>query len=168
MKSKAKIYLPFGILLIFVFLLCISNKVMAKENTKYYESKKFNISLRYNKDWSKSAGYSDKFEGKDGFFQISASTGKDLSIDEVAKNEATHILEPFGSNPKIIKITIDGEEARLIMPSSDQSKDFSNQAELIVKYPKAITIDNEAYYYFILWADKNHIESISKTLKFIS
>jgi hypothetical protein len=168
MKNKIKIYLSFCMFIILLSFIIIGNKVIAKDNTKYYENKKFNISLRYNTDWSKSPGYSDKYEGKDGFFQVSAATGKELSIDEVAKNEATHILEPFGSNPQITKLTIAGEEARLIMPSSDQLKDFNNQAELIVKYPKAITIDNETYYYFILWADKSHIESISKTLKFIS
>ena len=44
---------------------------------------------------------------------------------------------------------------------------MQNQAALIVKHPTGIEIDNNIYYYIILWADKDHIEQIGRNLTFI-
>lgn len=44
---------------------------------------------------------------------------------------------------------------------------MQNQAALIVKYPTEIELDNNIYYYLILWADKDHIEQIGQSLTFI-
>ena len=45
-------------------------------------------------------------------------------------------------------------------------KEEKEAAELIIKYPKPIQIDSFTYYYFVLWADKNHIEQIAQTIQF--
>lgn len=44
---------------------------------------------------------------------------------------------------------------------------MQNQAALIVKYPTEIELDNNIYYYLILWADKDHIEQIGQSLTFM-
>ncbi|QHQ63153.1 hypothetical protein Ana3638_22215 [Anaerocolumna sedimenticola] len=62
---------------------------------------------------------------------------------------------------------IDGQEAGLIIPSEDQVKEFNNQAEVIIKYPKVLKNNGNQYYFFIMYADKNNIQSIAKTIKFI-
>jgi len=67
----------------------------------------------------------------------------------------------------IKKFKIQGFESRLIIPSNDQGVEMNNQAALIVTYPKPIMINGSTYSYFVLWADKNHIEEISKTIEFI-
>lgn len=132
-----------------------------------YINKEYQITLDYDKDWTQNTGYSNKFEGKNGFFQINAFNGQDWSIDEVAKHNASHKLLPYGSNPQISKLMIQGHEARLIIPSEDQAKEMNNQAEIIIKYPKEVEINGDRYYYFILYADKNHIQTIAKTLRFL-
>ncbi|ADL50630.1 hypothetical protein [Clostridium cellulovorans] len=160
---------------IFVIIFCFlattlkgAPNLQGQKNKELYENKIYNISLEYNGEWKVNPNYIEKYEGKDGFFQISAYAGKGIEIDEIAQSEASHKLRPYGNSFKITKLSIQGQEARLIMPSNDQSQEFNNQAELIVKYPKEININGNTYNYFILWADKYNIQEISRTLKFVS
>jgi beta-lactamase regulating signal transducer with metallopeptidase domain len=99
-----------------------------------YISEDYKISFKYPSYWKLNPNYIERYEGKDGFFQVGAINGENMSIDEVAKNDAFHKLNPYGSDPKIINRTIDGQEARLILPSADQPEEMKNQAGLIVKY----------------------------------
>ena len=55
----------------------------------------------------------------------------------------------------------------MIKPSEDEPKEEKEMAELIIKYPRPIQINSDKYYYFVLWSDKQHIEKIAKTIKFI-
>lgn len=132
-----------------------------------YISEDYKISLKYPSYWELNPNYVERYEGKDGFFQVGAIDGENMTIDEVARNDAFHKLNPYGSDPKIINRTIDGQEARLILPSADQPEEMHNQAGLIVKYPEAVKIGGSAYHYFILWADEAHIEQIGNTLTFL-
>lgn len=134
---------------------------------KNYNSEEYFISLKYPSNWKLNNSYSNRFDGNDGFFQLSASSGSDLSIDQVVNFSIKHKYKPYGSNPHIKNFKIQGQDARLIFPSPDQPKEIYGQVELIVKYPKPVVKDNETYYYLILWADAEHIEEISKTLKFL-
>lgn len=131
-----------------------------------YVSEDYKISLKYPSNWRLNPDYFERYEGEDGFFQVGAINGENMSIDEVVKIDAFHKLNPYGSNPQIINRTIDGQEARLILPSDDQAEEMKKQAGLIVKYPKAVKIGDSVYYYLILWADKSHIEQIGNTLTF--
>jgi hypothetical protein len=139
----------------------------AQVNTKSYVSKMYKVSLSYNKNWKQNTQYDIRFEGKTGFFQMSAISGDVLNIDEVANNEANHILKPYGGSPNVSKMTIQGQEARLIIPSEDQPKEYKHQAELIVMYPNAVTINGNKYSYFVLNADKNDIVEIANSIKFL-
>jgi hypothetical protein len=141
--------------------------VKSQGNTKSYVSKVYKVSLNYNKNWKRNTQYDIRFEGISGFFQFNAISGDGLNIDKVANNEANHKLKPYGSSPSISKMTIQGQEARLIMPSEDQPKEYKQQAELIVKYPNAVTINGNSYAYFVLSADKSDIVEIAKSLKFL-
>jgi beta-lactamase regulating signal transducer with metallopeptidase domain len=132
-----------------------------------YRSEDYQISLCYPSSWKVNPNYIERYEGKDGFFQVGAIDGKEMSIDEAAQDEALHKLNPYGSAPQIIKCTIGQEEARLILPSADQAEEMHHQAGLIVKYPEAVQIGGSAYYYFILWADEAHIEQIGNTITFL-
>ncbi|RCX16613.1 hypothetical protein DFR58_110110 [Anaerobacterium chartisolvens] len=134
--------------------------------SKTYSNTDYHVSLKYPSDWELNPKYTVRYEDKDGFFQISAINGEGLSIDKVTELDTLHKLQPYGSNPQIKELTIQGQEARLILPSTDQPKEMQNQAGLIVKYPTAVKIDNTTYFYFVLWADKAHIEQISKTISF--
>ena len=158
----------------FVFCICLwgcsaktVSSLQSNNDDNIYENKQYDISLSYNKDWKPNNQYDNRYEGKDGFFQISAYDGGNSTIDEVADDEAAHKLKPYGSNPLISEFTIQGQDARLIMPSDDQGEEYKNQAEIIVKYPKNIEINGKPYSFLLLYADKNNIEKIGKTIKFI-
>lgn len=158
---------------IFIFMVGCSNKDVKEvsnniNNWELYSNETYKVSLEYPSDWKVKKGYEDRYEGESGFFQIGAISGNEQSIDYVAENDAYHKLSPYGENPQIITTTISGQEARLILPSDDQSTEWLNQAGLIVKYPKDINIDGDFYSYFILWADTGHINKISKTIKFLN
>jgi len=161
------------ILITFVFNCLFSSSAMANitvnqvDNWKLYTNSKYKITLEYPPEWKENKAYTNRYDGKDGFFQVTAISAESLSIDKVADEDAHHIAQPYGSNPQINKLMIQGEEARMIMPSSDQAKEMNSQAGLIIKYPKPVKIGNRTYNYFVLYADKNHIEEISKNIKFI-
>ena len=159
----------FWVIVAAVAAVCVAGFAFAANPSESaaYISEDYKISFKYPSSWKLNPNYIERYEGKDGFFQVGAINGENMSIDEVAKNDAFHKLQPYGSEPEIINRTIDGQEARLILPSADQPEEMKNQAGLIIKYPKAIKIDGSQYRYFILWADKTHIDQISNTLTFL-
>lgn len=133
-----------------------------------FSSPAFAVSLQYPADWQP-AGYGSpetgeiRFAGINGFFHINAMDGD--SIDTIAAAEAGHKLQPYGSNPTIETLQIQGQEARLILPSGDQNVGMQNQAALIIRYPVVQTIVWSPRY-FVLWADLPHIRAIAETLSF--
>lgn len=133
-----------------------------------FSSPAFAVSLQYPADWQP-AGYGSpetgeiRFAGINGFFHINSMDGD--SIDSIAAAEAGHRLQPYGSNPTIETLQIQGQEAHLILPSSDQPVGMQYQAALIVRYPQVRTIVWSPRY-FVLWADSPHIRAIAETLRF--
>lgn len=140
---------------------------LTSDNAKVFISKEYKVTFNYNKNWKPNLNYSNRYEGKDGFFMIDAIEGKDANLDTVAENEANHPLKIYGSNPEIIDLIVGGEKAKLIIPSKDQLPENNKQAEVIVKYPSPVNIGGTLYRYFVLYGSKNSIEEIYKTIKFI-
>ncbi|WP_342431553.1 peptidase M56 [Neobacillus sp. FSL H8-0543] len=132
---------------------------------KTYTNTAFNIQFQYPGHWQKVKD--ERYEGHDGFFQISAIFSEE-SMNEVCQNEAFHQLIPYGTGPQIIHTHIQAQEACYIYPSADQPPEMKGQSALIVRYPQSIQIDGTTYNYFILWADKNHIDEISSTIRFLT
>jgi TolB protein len=131
---------------------------------KNFTNSVYKVQLQYPANWQKVT--EERYEGIDGFFQISALFSEE-PINTVCHNEAFHQLKPYGSQPRIIPTQIQAQEACFIFPSSDQPPDMKDQAALIVRYPKPIQIADTTYNYFILWADQNHLNEISSTLRFL-
>jgi len=135
-----------------------------------YSNPVFAVSLQYPADWVVESGYGSpetgeiKYAGISGFFQISAMETE--SIDMAAAAEAGHKLQPYGSNPTIESLQIQGQEARLILPSNDQPAGMQYQAGLIIRYPQPVNISGTPCHFFILWADEAHIRAISQTIRF--
>lgn len=132
--------------------------------TKTYTNQIYKVQLNYPSHWKIKTD--ERYEGPDGFFQISAISDRE-NLNEVCHNEAFHQLMPYGSQPRINKTKIQNQEACFIFPSQDQPEEMRMQAALIVKYPKPIQIQGTTYHFFILWADKEHINEISSTLRFL-
>jgi hypothetical protein len=135
-----------------------------------YSSLLFAISLEYPADWQPVPGYGSpesgptKFAGVNGFVTVvGAMGGGGASIDAIAVQEAGHVLRPYGSQPTIESLQVQGQEARLILPSADISV---NQAALIVRYPQPVNVGGHTYEFFMLAADAGHIRTIAQTLRF--
>jgi hypothetical protein len=134
-----------------------------------YSNSSYAISLQYPADWQPVPGYGGpegetKFAAINGFFHISAMDA--ATIDDAAASEAGHILQPYGSRPIIENLQIQGQEARLILPSADQPAGMDYQAALIVRYPLPVDIAGTTCRYFVLWADQPHIRVFAQTLRF--
>ena len=128
--------------------------------------KEMRVTFRYPKGWKTSPVYADRtyFEGPDGSVQINASDGD--SPLQVCQGDAAHHLQPYGSHPKIQSMEVQGHKACLVWPSAEQGA--SAGAELVVAYPQPLQIDGNRYRQLTLYADKNHILDIMRTVRFIS
>ncbi|MDF2653320.1 MAG: hypothetical protein K0Q73_9125 [Paenibacillus sp.] len=131
---------------------------------KIYTNPVYHVSFPYPADWRKVTD--ERYEGADGFFQISAISSEDR-IDEVCRSEAFHPLRPYGTRPRIVMSRILNQDACLIFPSEDQPAEMNNQAALIVKYARSVQIGGTVYQYFILWADRKHIIAMARGVSFV-
>lgn len=131
-----------------------------------YTSSDFHVTLRYPARWEPRPGYGESFGGEDGLVGLNAVSGGEVPLEEVAQRAAYHHLQPYGSQPTIESLQVQGQPARLILPSADQPQDMRGEAELIILYPQPVTISGERYRYFVLHADQDHIRQIAETLKF--
>ncbi len=148
------------------------------EESALYTNSAYGVSLNYPRSWQPDqpegvagAGVPIRFVGEDGFFSVDALGAAESSLDEVVRDLTTHRLEPYGSNPTVVKTKIDGQEAAYIFPSADQPSEAQGEAVLIVRYSQPTRIevlpgDFQTYNFFVLYADQEHIESIGQTLKF--
>ena len=139
-------------------------------NWQTYSNPYFMVSLQYPAGWKHQDGdphYGERYGSEDGYFTMTAMGGTGLTIEKAAKSEAEHKLQPYGPQPVIHKIQIDGQEARLITPApADQLDNMRWQAGLIVRYPKPIMLNGNEYQYLILYADPAHIPSLAGSLQF--
>jgi TolB protein len=131
---------------------------------KIYTNLVYHVSFPYPADWRKVT--EERYEGADGFFQISAISSEDR-IEAVCHSEANHPLRPYGSRPRIVMSRILNQDACFIFPSEDQPAEMNNQAALIVKYARSVQIGETSYQYFILWADQKYIIPMARGLSFI-
>jgi len=135
-----------------------------------YANMVFAVAFEYPADWQPDLGYGDsggalRYGGINGYFHISAMDTE--SIDLAVAAEAGHILQPYGSQPTIESLQIQGQEARLILPSISQNTEVQYQAAIIVRYPQPVNITGHPCRFFILWADPPHIRVIAQTIQFI-
>lgn len=133
-----------------------------------FESERYRISFKYPRGWRRNPRYEDKYEGKTGFFEVTDFESNQDNIDAATKQEISEPYSPFGSNPTVINVTVEGQPARIIYPSSDQSSYFKDRdAALIVQYPTPIKIDDKYYPFVIIWATREYIPLIASTLRFV-
>jgi len=134
-----------------------------------YSNPYFAVALQHPRDWQRVPEYGgpesgDRFAGMGGFFMVNAVGDPDAVIDDIAAHEAQHKLRPYGSQPTIESLEIEGQEARLILPSADAH--MEEQAALIIRYPRPVGIGGATYEFFVLYADQDHIRAIGQTLDF--
>ena len=132
-------------------------------------SRRYKISFKYPRSWSKNPRYEDKYEGPTGFFEVSTFSGIGEDIDAAVKQQINETYQPYGSNPTVRNFIVDGQPARVIYPSKDQSAFFKDRdAALVVQYKEPITIDGVPYKYVVIWTNKEYIPLIMSTFKFVN
>lgn len=134
---------------------------------KAYNSSMYDITFEYPAGWTQNKNYSGRYEGEGGFFEVADITGIGRDINQVTEQEIDSPIHPYGTNPKVEAFTLDGEPARLIIPSPDQEKIFGREVALIVKNKKPVVEGQEEYDYTIIWSDMENISHIIQTFKFI-
>lgn len=126
----------------------------------YRESRGF--CFLYPSSWSPA---SEGTRGPDGFFMI-VGGAEAPNIDSVTQAMAFHKLRPCGSRPSIRPLTVDGQEARLILPSEDQPG-RDGESLLIVRQPGTpASPKGPAYPFLQVAADKQHIDAIVSSFRF--
>ncbi len=139
---------------------------MVYSGLRKYTSHPFRVSLQYPAGWQPLPGYEERYSGTEGFFALSAINGEGLTMDEICQLESEHHLRPYGTQPTIERLQVQGQKARLIWPSEDQAENMRDQAALIIQHPRPVEISGHVYRYFVLWADKDHMQQLANTLKF--
>lgn len=125
----------------------------------------YKVVFLYPADWKPVSP--ERYEGTDGFFQLSAISGHGLSLEQVSRNEANQAPRPYGSNPSIRRSAVHGQEACFIYPSSDQPATMNRRAALIVRYRRPVQIGNQTYTFFRLWSDRVRLGELGATLEFL-
>lgn len=133
---------------------------------KQHSSSSYHLSFKCPKTWVQTSGYTERYQGEDGFVSFDAQSGAGMSLDQVAELNANHKLKPYGSHPDISSLELAGQEARLITPSSDQPHEQNHGALLVLRTPFPLWIGDETYHYLLVYADVNHVRQIAETIVF--
>lgn len=129
-----------------------------------YSNPRLGVSLVYPSSWDKEET-GDRYVGSNGFFGVDAvSASEQASVETIAQEVVTHRLQPYGASPRIIPLSVGGQEARLIFPSRDQSQ---RAGVLIASFPHPVTMNDETYTFFVLYADVDHLQSLAESVTFL-
>jgi hypothetical protein len=131
----------------------------------HYRNESYRVEFDYPANWRPETGDPARYSGPDGFFVVDAAGGS--SLDALVQNEINHPLRPYGTYPSVENLTVDGQSARLILPSADQPAEMRKQAALLVQYPQAVSINGTSYSFFVLYASEPHIRRMASTLHFL-
>lgn len=144
----------------------LSNIINSRLND--FISDEYGISFKYPASWNKNPRYENKYEGASGFFEVSGFEGASNNIDEAVQEQINEPYLPYGTNPTIRRLTIDGQPAREIIPSEDQGELITDRdVALVVQYRTPIIINGVPYQYLIIWTTRDNLPLIIRSLKFI-
>ncbi|MEZ4663843.1 MAG: PA14 domain-containing protein [Caldilineaceae bacterium] len=130
-----------------------------------FRSPRFGVQFEFPASWRPSPDDAERYSGADGFFVLNASGG--ATLDDFADNEISHPLRPYGLNPQVIPLTVDGQDARLILPSANQSSELRQQSALVVQYPEPRQVNGATYEFFVLYTSQPYIRHMADSLKFV-
>ncbi len=128
----------------------------------------YGITFKYPASWNKNPRYDNKYEGASGFFEVAGFEGNGNNIDSAVQEQINESYKPYGTNPMVRKLTIDGQPAREIIPSEDQGELITDRdAALVVQYKKPMIINGVPYQYVIIWTNRENLPLVIRTFKFI-
>lgn len=139
-----------------------------------YSHPAFGVSFKYPADWivdAEGGAYQDiplRHEGTLGYVGIDAiALEKGLTFENLLDQLVTkNTLVPYGTRPIVKSTEIDGLEAMVILPSDDQPSQANNEAIFLARYPVERKIGDNLFGLFILYAHKDFLEDILRTMHF--
>jgi hypothetical protein len=146
-----------------------SGELETQTINKTITSSIFLVSLSIPSTWERVSGYDERFQGEGAFVSLGAkATDTYSTIQAVCDDEINHVLQPFGSTPSVQYLSIDNQEACVIIPSDDQNDTMENAAEILVRYPQPVTINGTLYAYAFLqvYVTKGYTLPIIPTIDF--
>lgn len=155
--------------------LLASTQASPDETWQTYVDSTYQVTLRFPGDWKRDPIYSDRpYFGAErrlhtvprGYFQLLVMGDENDTPEQACKGSAEHVVQPFGKNPTVRQMKVQGESACLVWPSEDQGAPWD--AEVVIKYPKPVEINGDRYGLLMLDADKDYILAITQTLGFIT
>lgn len=86
------------------------------------------------------------------------------SLDEWANGEAYHRIKPYGDNPVIKSLEIEGQDARSVTSEDPQ---YTGAAIAIVS-PRAIIVNSTPWAFVIIYTSKDFVDTVVGNIKFLS
>lgn len=139
------------------------------EPTTTYRDEAYRVAFDYPQAWTRSPDHLLQFDGPGGFVQVDAMANGGRGLDDAVAALAQHKLRPYGSQPLLQEVTVDGASAVLILPSEDQSPPGGDPPHVAVVIPRTgpVTVNGVAYEYTVLYADLAHIDRILASLRLL-
>jgi TolB protein len=147
-----------------------SPQVETSDAQRSISSEKFLVSMSFPGSWERVGDYEERYQGSDGFVSLGAkATETFATIQSVCEDEMNHVLQPFGADPGVQYMLIDGQEACVIFPSDDQNPTMENVAEIVVRYPFTLTINGSSFSFAFLqvFVTRDYASEIIPTIQFI-
>jgi hypothetical protein len=139
-------------------------------NYYFFYSEQYAVQFQYPTTWQVTNTAKISMAGPDGFFQLSMMNGDPADLMNTCRSEANRPLPLFGSATTIETLTVDGQEACLILPAGGQLPDETAQhgGMLIARYPQPnVSQFGDRYAYLMLIADEAHLHTIVSTVRFL-
>lgn len=157
-------------------IVCLATAFLAgaddpnKQDWQTYVDGTYKVVLRCPADWKPDPAYGDApylgLNRRGAFFVLDVVGGESDTAQQLCKSEAEHVVQPYGKNPTIRSMKVQGQSACLVWPSPDQAPD--KEAVLTVKYPEPVEISGDRYSFLSLNASKDDIMALTRSLKFLS
>jgi len=132
--------------------------------TVYEETDEHRVRLEYPASWTRNPDYFVQFDGPDGFVQVGDLGNDGQGLDAAVEAIAHHKLMPYGSDPTLEPVTVDGVEGVLIRPSADQLPANvpldKRHVAVVIPRGEPLHIGGSDYEYLVLYVDEAHAESI--------
>lgn len=130
-----------------------------------HTSTRYGVTLRHPPGWDIDPAYDERLGGPDGFVQFNAANGPATPM-ELCEQEAGHVLMPFGSDPRIEPLSVDGMDGCLIIPGGQGADAMGGQQEAVIRYPQPYPVNGAVYQYLLLYADPTNMLPLLVSLRF--
>lgn len=145
----------------------------AGPDAAWRESHLYRVRFAVPTDWAQTAadvGY--EFQGATGRIKID-SLGGPTGIDAACRELSQHRRRPYGRNPRVVKLTIDGQPACRITPDGTEGASDPVPHALVVEYPEPLVVPgpdarfSNTYHFLAVDADGDHMGLVQRTLQFV-